>query len=170
MNLRSQILKEHSKENAQKIANWIGNDQERFASLIQLFLHDEYRVVQRAAWVISMVADEHPYLISSQLDVIVHKLQEPGLPVAVKRNVVRILQTVDIPEHLQGMVMEYCFSFLADPKKAIAVRAFAMTVLINLSKTYPEIKPELKLLIEEGLTQSPSAGYKARARAVLKEL
>jgi hypothetical protein len=170
MDLRTEILKEHSKAQAQKIADWIGNNSRRFASLIHLFLADEYRVIQRAAWIISLVADKHPSLLQRHLDQMIHKMQEPDLPTAVKRNFVRILQDIKIPEPLHGIVMESCFKFFADPRETIAVRVFSMTVLANLSKYYPEIKEELKLTIEEGLSQKPTAAYRSRAREVLKTL
>ena len=44
-----------------------------------------------------------------------------------------------------------------------------MTVLGNLAKQYPEIKAELKLLIEYQLLHQ-SAGFKSRAKKVLKDL
>ena len=170
MDLRSQILKEHSKANAQKIADWSSNESKRFESLIRLFLKDEYRVIQRSAWIIGLVANKHSELLLPYLAAMIEKMNEPQLPTAAKRNVVRVLQEIEIPESLHGILMESCFAFLADPKETIAVRVFSMTVLSKLSKLYPEIKQELKLVIEEGLTERPTAGYRARAKEVLKQL
>jgi hypothetical protein len=170
MDLRTEILLEHSKKQAIKIAGWIGNDEKRFTLLLQLFLRDEYRVVQRAAWILSIVADRHPKLLTSHLASIVKRMDEENLPTAVKRNVVRLLQYVVIPKRLQGAVMNSCFRFLSDPKETIAVRCFSMSVLANLSNDYPEIKQELKIVIEEVLKQKASAGVKARSKKVLKEL
>jgi len=53
MNLRSEILAEHSKAQAAKIVEWIGDSQQRFDELVKLFLHDEYKVMQRAGWPLS---------------------------------------------------------------------------------------------------------------------
>lgn len=170
MDLRSEILKEHSKKQATKIADWIGNDEKRFALLLQLSLKDEYRVVQRAAWIVSKVADRHPKILLPHLAAIVKRVDGNDLPTAVKRNVVRLLQNVPIPKKLHGPVMNVCFQFLTDPKETIAVRCFSMTVLSNLSKDYPEIKQELKTVIEEVLKQKASAGIRARARKVLIEI
>ena len=170
MNLREEILKEHSKAQGMKIAAWVGNNEKHFALLMQLFLKDEYRVVQRSAGIVSMVADRHPKLLLPYLNLLVKKTEEPNLPVAVKRNVVRILQIIPIPKKLQGAVMDMCFHFLADPKEAVAVRCFSMTVLANLSKEHPEIKNELHTLVMSVLEQKPSAGIRARARKVLKEI
>mgnify|MGYP003435275623 FL=1 len=63
MNLRDLILAEHSKINCSRIVNWIGNDQQRFDELFQLFLTDEPPVIQRAAWALSYSVIAHPGLI-----------------------------------------------------------------------------------------------------------
>ena len=133
MDLRAEILKEHSKAQAEKIANWIGKDAERFGELVQLFLHDEYRVVQRAAHAVSIIADRYPKLLAPHLEAMLAKMSEPGALVAVKRNVIRALQTIDIPEPQHGEVMNTCFELQADSKETVAVRCFSMTVLNNLS-------------------------------------
>ena len=164
MDLRYEILKEHSKLQATFITNWIGDNKHRFDKLINLFLNDEYRVVQRSAWIISMVADKYPDLLTPYLAAMIKRMEVDGLPTAVKRNVVRVLQHVKIPKKLHGPVMDSCFKFLTDPKETIAVRVFAMTVLANLAKIYPEIKTELKTTIEEVLRQKASAGFRARAK------
>lgn len=169
-NLRDEILIEHSKANAVRIVNWVGNDARRFNELMQLFLHDEYRVVQRAAQIISIVAEKNRQLLQPHLTEMVARMREPNLPTAVKRNVVRVLQNQEIPEDLHGAVMNTCFDLLADIKETIAVRAFSMTVLANLVKHYPEIKQELKVILEEGLEQDPSPGFRSRALKTLKQL
>lgn len=170
MELRDTLLKENSRANVDLILSWIGGDATRFGQLMQLFLHDEYRVVQRAAHVIGTIADTQPDLLRPHLAVMVERMQEPGLPVAVKRNVVRVLQFLEIPEALHGPVMNTCFELLADPKESVAVRAFSMTVLANLAKHYPEIRQELKVLIEDGLEQDVSPGFKSRALKTLNRL
>jgi hypothetical protein len=169
MNIREEILKEHSKAQTDKITAWVGADKKRFKELIQLFLHDEYRVVQRAAWVVGTIGERHPELIIPYIETMVNRMHDEGVHVAVKRNVVRALQYITIPESLHGMVMNTCFDFLADPKETVAVRCFSMTVLANLSKTYPEIKQELRAIIEDQLEHEPTAGFRARAKKILNE-
>lgn len=168
MDIRAEILKEHSKENAEAIAAYVRASPERVAQLIELFLHDEYRVVQRLAQVVGKLADTHPQLIAPHLPQLVRRMNEHGVHVAVKRNVVRTLQYVDIPEALHGDVMNTCFDLLADPNEAVAVRVFSMTVLDKLSTQYPEIRQELKVIIEDVLEQGCTSGFRARAKKVLK--
>lgn len=170
LSLREQILREHSKAQTQKIADWIGHDEQRFQELLYLFLHDEYRVVQRAAWILSYVAARHKEIVEPYLPELVKRMTDKGVPVAVKRNVVRILQFVTIPEALHGEVMNVCFDFFEDVNETVAVRCFSMTVLANLAKHYPEIKREIKAVIENALENGASAGFRSRAKRTLTEL
>lgn len=169
MNLREQILKEHSKVNSLRIVDWVGNSKERFSELFDLFLKDEYRVVQRAAGSISTLSERHPELILPHLPAMVQRMEDTGLPDAVKRNVLRALQTAPLPEEIHGPLINSCFKVLEDPAEPIAVRAFGMTVLGRLAKIYPELKVELKAIIENALAhEQPSPGFKSRAKKVLK--
>jgi hypothetical protein len=139
VNLREEILKEHSKAQTQKIIDWVGDSQQRFDELVHLFLGDEYRVTQRAGWPLSYIAVEHPVMVKKYLPVFVKLLGNTKLHRAVKRNVVRLLQFVEIPWKLHGEVMNYCFDFIADVKEAAAVKAFSLTILENLCQQYPDI-------------------------------
>lgn len=168
MNLEAEILKEHSKKQTLKIVDYIGNDKHRFATLMDLFLEGGYRITQRSAWAVSCCAEKHPELIIPWLEKIIDNLGKP-LHDAVKRNTVRILQDLDIPEKLQGKVADKCFHFLASRKEPVAVKVFSMTVLGNLCIKEPALANELKLLIEEQLPYA-TPGFLSRARKVLKQL
>ncbi|KAA2242395.1 hypothetical protein F0L74_07560 [Chitinophaga agrisoli] len=170
MHLLNEILQEHSREQAIKITAWIGADKARMARLMELFLHGQYRVVQRAAWIMSMVAHKHPELITPHLPVMIQRMEAPGIPVAVKRNVTRVLQFLPIPPDLHGVVMQQCFALLEDPKETIAVRAFSMTVLAKMAKDYPDIKNEIRIILEDQLAHNPSPGIRSRAKKVLIEI
>jgi hypothetical protein len=169
MTLREQILKEHSKANCNAIVKWIGDSQARFDELFDLFLHDEYRVVQRAAWPLSNVVIVHPKFIQKHFSQMLKNLEKPNLHDAVKRNTVRLLQDIAIPKKFQGQVMNLCFNYISSPDEAAAVKAFSLTILENLSKEYPEIKPELKTIIEDRWNYE-SAAFHSRARKILKKL
>ncbi|SKA46219.1 hypothetical protein SAMN04488128_107226 [Chitinophaga eiseniae] len=170
MELRKEILAASYKEQVLAIAGWVGNDAKRFAKLMQLFLEDEYRVVQRSAWIISLVADKHPELLTPHLPEMVARMETGGLPSAVKRNVLRVLQDMTLPPDLHGPVMNACFQYLEDPKEMIAIKAFSMTVLSNLAVAYPDIKNEIRILLEDLLEHDPSPGIRSRAQKVMKRI
>ena len=166
-NLRQEILKEHSKAQCTLIVNWVGSSQQRFDELFKLFMKDEYRVVQRAAWPVSYCVIAHPQFIRKHWASLIKNLQKPNLHNAVKRNSIRLLQDIPIPEKYQGSIMDICFNYVASPSEAVAVKAFSLTVLGKLAKQYPEILPEIKLLIEEQMPQQ-TAAFKVRAKSFFK--
>ena len=63
--------------------------------------------------------------------------------------------------------MDICFEYISSPTEAIAVKAFALTVLENLSQQYPEIRSELKTIIEDRWDYE-SAAFRSRAKKILK--
>lgn len=136
--------------------------------LMRHFLNGDYRVTQRAAWPLSYCAMAHPELMKTHLLSLLKHLRKPQLHHAVKRNAVRLLQFVDIPEKYEGAVMEICFNFLAASSEPVAVKAYSMKVLEQLSKKYPEILPEIKYLVLEQLPHQ-SAAFRSSARAFLKD-
>jgi hypothetical protein len=169
MNLRQTILKEHSKAQANKIITWIGSDQKRFDELFSLFLNDEYRVVQRAAWPLSYCVINHPQLIRKHFSKLIKNLRKPKLGDAVKRNTVRLLQHIPIPEKFHGELMSVCFDYISDLQEKAAVKAFSLTILQNLCQQYPEIKDELKTVIEDRWDYE-TAAFRSRAKKILSGL
>jgi hypothetical protein len=169
MDLREEILAEHSRKQLLKISGWIGGDEKRFKELLELFLQGEYRVVQRSSGVVSYVSEKHPGLIEKNLPLLVNRLDDDNIHVAVKRNVIRVLQFIPIPKSIHAKVMNKCFEYLSDPNEAIAVRCFSMTVLLNLAKKYPDIKRETEDTIKLA-AKNAKGGLKVRARDTLKEL
>ena len=167
MHLRNQILKEHTKQNCNAIVEWVGNDVSRFNQLFKLFLNDEYRVTQRAAWPISYCVIAHPEFMKNNLAKLLSNLQKPNIHDSIKRNAVRILQSIIIPEKYEGVIMDLCFKYIESPTEAVAIKAFSLTVLGNLAEKYPEIIPEIKLLIEDQVPHQ-TAAFKVRAKNFLK--
>jgi hypothetical protein len=169
MDILHSLKKEHSKKQTSRIVNYIGRDKDRFAVLIGLFFRGEYRVTQRAAWPLSYCVRAHPELIGPYFKRLLDNLQRKDIHIAVIRNTVRLLQDVTIPKKYQGRVMNVCFDFVQAPETPIAVRAFALSILSRLAKDYPDIRGELKLLIEEQWEHSTPA-FRSRAKKVLKEI
>lgn len=169
MDIREEALKEHSKKQTEKIAAWIGNDTKRFQQYLKLFLFDEYRVVQRLSWVLSIVAEEHPEMVTKSLPKIIKRLDDDNIHVAVKRNVIRILQFLPIPEKCEVKVLDHCLKYIADPNETVAVRCFAMTVAAKLAAQYPELISEVEQTIKL-LIKDSTPGLRSRAKNVLNAL
>lgn len=177
--LKEQILAEHSKAQTMRIVRWIGHDADRLALLMENFLGNphpvsktggkQYRLTQRSSWAVRYVGENARELVLPWLPKMVAQLRRPGIHDAVKRNVLVVFETLEIPDDLQDELADLCFGYLADPNEAVAIHCAAMTVLEKICRKVPELKPELRLLIEEYYDRS-SAGFKSRARNILKKI
>jgi hypothetical protein len=169
MTLLTILQKERSKKTCIEVADYIGNDPERFAELIEIIIGKDMEMANRAAWVIPSIADKNiDKLIQPHLKTMIELLNQP-VHDAIKRNVVRMLQFTTIPKKLQGITLEYCFQLLNNPKEAVAIRVFAMTVLYNLTLQEPDLAHELYDCIEMHMENSLPA-FKNRGGKILKAL
>lgn len=167
MNIEEAILKEHSKEQAERITNFSCSSKKHFEELMNCFLSKNSCLAQRAAYSVGKAVDENREMLIPYIPVLVAQLSRTDVHGAVIRNSLRILQEVDIPEKYHGEVMNICFQYIEDPSTAIAFKAFSLTILHRLSKIYPDLKNELKCIIEDRWdTETPA--FKSRARKILK--
>jgi hypothetical protein len=157
MDLKEALLKEHSKKQTQAIANFIGNSQQRFDALMDLFFNEEYRVVQRSAWVVSYCADAHPELIQKYFKPLIENLSRPNLQDPVKRNTLHVFQIIEAPDDMLGNLVDICFAFINSAKESIAIKAYSINILVNTCSKHPELKEELLPLLNELLNQDSPA-------------
>ena len=165
MNLRDEILAEHSKRQTARIVDWIGDDPERFKELMRLFLGDVYRITQRAGWPLSNCIEKYPELVKPYFSQLLKQVERDDVHIAVKRNVVRLLQFVEIPKRYDGRIFDACYRLLDDPKEPVAVRVFSMTVAANIAKKSPELLDELRLVAMK-YPDLMTPGFRARMRHV----
>jgi hypothetical protein len=168
MDLKEELKKDHSLSNTLRLVNYIGEDELKFAQLMEVFLGNEYRLTQRAAWIVGHFAEKKPALILPYLKQTID-LCQLQVHDAVKRNTLRVLQKLKIPEELAGEVLDWCFKIIENPAEAGAIRAFALTVAFNLCKGYPELALELKTLIETYLPHEKPA-FVSRGKKILKSI
>jgi len=168
LSLHNQLMQELSHFNMHYIADTIGDDEEMFAEIINILLNKKDPLPPRAAWVAEIVCQKYPDLIKPYLNKIVRGLKlytHPGS----RRNSLKILMRTEIPENLQGVLIDTCFEWLLSAEKTVAVKIFAMQIIENHLAFYPELAVELKEVIEDQWEKN-SAGFKSRGRKVLKGL
>ena len=96
MNIKEALLEEHSKAQTLKIKRYIGSNTDKFAELMKLVLDDEYRIVQRASWVVKHCGDNNPMLLIPYLGDLIPRLRNPKHD-AFKRNIFCLLYTSPSP-------------------------------------------------------------------------
>lgn len=157
MDIRQALLEEHSKPQTMKIVEFIGEDAGKFKELIKIFISDEYLLAQRAGWALSYCAELHPQMVKPYLGKLLDQLERNDVHDAVKRNVVRLLLYVEIPEKLLGRAYCHCVDLIDDINAPIAVRVFALLVAANISDGEPDLRRELQLIVKKHLPYAPAA-------------
>ena len=166
MNIREALRVEHSKRQTMAIVRYVGDDPKRFRELMSVFLGGEYRPTQRASWAVNYCVEHHPELVRPYLRKLIDLLEERDGHDAIRRNIARLLQFVNVPARHRGRVFDACYDLVDDPKQPVAVRVFAMSVAANIAKARPALMNELRLMCDKYLPTA-SAGFRSRARKVL---
>jgi hypothetical protein len=152
-----------SRANLLKIVEYIGGDAARFRELMRLFFNGDGRMAQCAAWPMSVCAETQPQLLRPYLGKLIGRLKANGDHSGVTRNIVRLLQYVEIPKRLQGKAYSHCLDLIADPEQPIGVKAFAITVARNIANAESALMDELRLVVKP-LHENASPGLKVRLR------
>ncbi len=166
MNIREALNTEYSKNQTLKIVEYIGDDELKFAELVEIFLEGEYRLTQRSVWSFSYCVENNPHFVKPYLENFVNHLTRNDAHDSVKRNIVRMLQFIEIPEDLLDKVYSPCLDIIDNPKEPIATRAFAITVAEKIAKAEPELIKELQLVFNQHFKHS-SPVFQSRAKKVL---
>lgn len=122
----------------------------------------------RAAWVIDKLGEQQPHLLLDhhpRLLTILKKTSSNG----VRRHLTRILAGNFSKACEDGELVDLCLEWIFSPKIPVAVKANAMSLMLEFTKIYRDLIPELKIAIEAGM-ETASPGYKSRARKVLQTL
>lgn len=147
-----------------EVISFIGSDAEKMKALMSFFLDSQWhwRYNQKAAWPVGYIGRKQPKLIRPYIEQMVKTLKNPSHD-AVARNTLAIMQEIEIPEAVEGELYERCFEYLTDPKAAIALRAFSITVMSRIALKYEDLRSELIAEINEHLPYG-TAAFKVRAR------
>lgn len=171
----------HSRENRKKYALLVINNPELITQVMDILFRVDDKVSCRAGWLLEFVARENLDSVLPHLDRFTFKMHKVHLDSAV-RPIAKICEyLVEAyynknenltkeklkPKHKEKII-ELCFDYMITDQK-IATKAYAMNTLFLLGKDFDWIHPELKMILEKDF-QSGSAGYKARARCLLKKI
>ncbi|MBS1809227.1 MAG: hypothetical protein JST84_13775 [Acidobacteria bacterium] len=166
MDIRQALMAEHSKRQTAAIVEYIGNDADRFAELMKLFFAGDYRLTQRAAWSMNYCAERHSQLIQPYLPRLLKLLQRDDQHDAIKRNIARLLQYIDVPKKLHAQVYSLCVELVDNPQEPAATRVFAMTAAARIAKKHPDLWSELQLIVASHLPHA-TAAFQSRAKTIL---
>ncbi|MGL1885207.1 MAG: hypothetical protein OCD76_01735 [Reichenbachiella sp.] len=168
LNLELELNGRLNKHKCNTLAHTVAFNPEFKNSLLSCLMHQNEDISKSAVWVLSHVHDYNKKYFKDDLELLIQLVCDSTLD-TILRCTLRLLQDYQIPENLQGSLITRCFDLLVDHNVPVAIKAFSMTVVANHCNQYPELKPELKMVIEELLT-NPTPGILSRGSKILKRI
>lgn len=138
------------------------------ADLLVLCGEIKYPFPQYSSWLLSHIADNHKDKLLPYYSQIIDAFLDCPDPSA-QRNLGNVLIKFQRTTHREGELLDKLFYFLTDPETKVAMKVYAMYLITDFLKDYPELKGEFQSIIEAGM-QYESAAYQSAARKTLKIL
>lgn len=168
MNVEKEIFKENNKLYWKELSQRIIKTN-KISEIVILFLSNNHKISQRASYYFMTIVDIDCQLFMPYIDTIIQKLNHK-LSDTQKRNIMRWLQFIEIPEKYESKILNCAISSLEHLEESIALRAYSMRVSYKIAIKYPELKNELITLMKHNVENNASAGIKNCGEKTIKLL
>ena len=172
---------DHSREKRLHYAHLLIMQPELLPKVLEILFMVNDKTSPRAAWVLEFMCGEKLDALVPYLDTFTTQIKTIHLDSAV-RPIAKICEYIakayysnsnslmksELKDHHKEKIIEVCFDYMINDEK-IAPKAYSMNTLFLFGKDYEWIHPELAIILERDFT-SQSAGFKARARHLLKKI
>jgi hypothetical protein len=148
-----------------------------FPSLLELIAENRGTKSQRASRTTSFAMLFFPELFNKYTPRILELLLQAEDD-SIKFHLLRVFADGDFisdkkltpkTEELFGHLMDFCFMAVESETKKVAIKVYAISILQKLTKIYPELEQELRLLITKFIEDAKPA-FASRGRNILKQL
>jgi hypothetical protein len=171
MNLRTELLREHSARQTEMLTDYVCFRRSHFEELLDVFFHGTPREKQLAADVLAMASTQRAAWLLPHLEALLAAAQPTASHhPAVRRAVAKALQFIPIPEEWQALAFDTSLGLLASPAEPVAIRAYALSAATRLALPYPELAAEVLAETEKALATTNSAALRSRAARELPKL
>ena len=136
MDLITHLEEENSKQNWQVVVDYVGNDSSRFDAVVNLFINGQQKIVQRIGQPFGTIAEKNPHFSFPYIPKLIAYLKANPID-AVKRNVMRSFQWIELPEEYVGEIFDLGMLYLrtqSESNKSFFTNRFTSN-LRTLSRT-----------------------------------
>ena len=141
---------------------------ERLPELVATLRHPRDGVVMRGAMALADLGRAQPALLVPYHRELVDLLQSDPID-ATNRCLFRYfaeLPLADVDPAVEGELLDLAFRRGSDPQSSVTIRIWGLQIVANYCARYPELRDELRGVIEEQMPTAP-AGFRSRGRKIL---
>ena len=165
--LEVSLLADHSDENRKRWADYIIKENIPLLDILEL-LDAEKRVATRFTWMVGDLCEQKPDVVFPAITYFWSKRNEIEIT-NYNRSLAKMCWLCGIPEEIEGEAVNELFEWLLDPEVIVSTKNYSLLALGNLTYKYPELKHELRMVIEDQL-QKNSIAFEKCAQKVLKKI
>lgn len=167
MDIKDVTFNMPNRAKAVALAEYIGDDVDKFDELMTLVFENPGQVMVRTSWVMNFVLEQHHHMLEPYWPRIIKYLQT-DVHNAFGRNIFRILGFIPLPEKHLGELASLAFDYVSDTTVEVAIRSNSIVFLMNVIKAEPELATELKMILEDHLEYEEKMAFRVRAKRALK--
>ncbi len=164
MNFYKALDTDSSRAVADIVTEAVGDNPIYFKEVLDLALQDIPKISMRAGRVVLFCSEKHPELLKPYLRQLIKnipKIKNEGTLRTILRLIIMFPEIKN--ENDISLLLEKGFDYIQGKRYSVAIKVYAMEILYNISKQYPEILNELIAVVKSQIPFS-SAGFKAKAK------
>ncbi len=165
--IATSLLEDVSDNNRKTWSEFIIKNKVPVVELVSL-VFEQHPVGMRFMWMIGHIADTHPSVLlpaARSFFEVRHKVTFAHY----ERSLAKLFYYAGIPVEIEGKVIDELFKWLVSSESDVSTRTFAVMALQRAANKYPDLKPELKAVIEDQLSKN-SISFQKKAKKILSEL
>lgn len=171
MNLADQLRLSFKEDDSDaSLRNWARNLSENNVDLqdLLLLLDEDRFTAMRFLWLMGGLVEIDPARVAPVVPYLFAKRHEITVP-NYDRSIAKFCWLAGIPEELEGEVIYALFKWILDPKISTSTKSFVVLALFKQTEKHPDLKQELKIVIEDQLHKNGSS-FEKRAGKILAKL
>jgi hypothetical protein len=167
--MRDLLAKKASRANSFQVVSLVANNPKHYKELIEIIQENRIPISEKAAWSMNHCFEDRVGFFEDYYPELTQIVADASYSDSIKRNIVRIFQFKQIPKKFHASVINSCFDLVLKKETAVALKAFSLQVLENMTIIYPELINELKASIND-LLPTATPGLKNRGQHILNRL
>jgi hypothetical protein len=148
--------------------SWLSAHPDDFEEAIKLAISDKPPYSWRAAWLLWSCMEENDQRIQEYVKNIIDSL--PDKNDQHQRELLIILQRMEIGEELEGLLFNHCVRVWEKTDKKPSVRFNAFKVMVKTAKKHPDLSREIMFLTQDQYMDSLSGTVKKSIAGMLRAL
>lgn len=111
-------------------------------------LDEEGKVPMYFTWLLGEIVEKAPEMLVPVLPELFERRKQTNIQ-GYRRSLAKWMYHAGLPAGLEGEALDALFLWARDPAAQVSIVRFALLVLCGVAENYPDLRPELRLVLEE---------------------